>query len=543
MSENMPSQGDLPIGLIYHSIEDVIDGLAGAQEAFLKRRDRRGVFVTAYLEITRELRRRIQAQKFHDGDWVSRYVVAFANLYRKALLAHHEGNRAALPRAWQLSLDTSAAGMALVIQDLLLGINAHINHDLPLALREVGIEGLFRYEDHTAVNDALRETTGIVQDRIAAFYSSGLGALDHLLGDVDEDLASFKFEAARAHAWEMGAMLANARDEGNAALVSLVIDRQAALVGRLVLAPNTPFPWLIEALRAIEQIRPWWDGLAAPRAAVPLGISLVPGVRTRRNLPVGSGSPTSLDEVIERLGEIIARFDRERNRLSIYATVYRRITRKVIQTVERGGFQDPGWMTQLDLFFADRYFKALDLYLHGRLDSLPRCWTYSFEAVRAGRTMVVQDIVLQIVPRVVYDLPITLVEAGLDRDIDRRFHDYEQTYQLFTSELDDIQKLIARKYSRLVAFEDILAGRLDEMISDIIYTRARREAWSDGLALHSEPLKDQREKLITLIDRKAVRAANKALFWDLPPVRLMCQAARKLEDAFAGNWSELVEED
>ena len=173
-------------------------------------------------------------------------------------------------------------------------------------------------------------------------------------------------------------------------------------------------------------------------------------------------------------------------------------------------------MTQLDLFFADRYFKALDLYLHGRLDSLPRCWTYSFEAVRAGRTMVVQDIVLQIVPRVVYDLPITLVEAGLDRDIDRRFHDYEQTYQLFTSELDDIQKLIARKYSRLVAFEDILAGRLDEMISDIIYTRARREAWSDGLALHSEPLKDQREKLITLIDRKAVRAANKALFWDLP---------------------------
>jgi len=110
MSENMPSQDDLPIGPIYHSIEDVIDGLAGTQEAFLKRRDRRGVFATAYLEITRELRRRIQAQKFHDGDWVGRYVVAFANLYRKALLAHHEGNRAALPRAWQLSLDTSAAG-------------------------------------------------------------------------------------------------------------------------------------------------------------------------------------------------------------------------------------------------------------------------------------------------------------------------------------------------------------------------------------------------------------------------------------------------
>ena len=60
---------------------------------------------------------------------------------------------------------------------------------------------------------------------------------------------------------------------------------------------------------------------------------------------------------------------------------------------------------------------------------------------------------------------------------------------------------------------------------------------------HSEPLQHRRETLMRLIDRKAVRAANKALLWDLPPVRLMCQAARKLEDAFAGNWSELVEED
>jgi len=528
----MPTSNDLPIGAAYQSIQDVISGLAKLEQVFLKRRDRRAVFVTAYLQITQELKRRIETSQFQDNAWVGSYIVAFANLYRQALAAYENGDLAAVPQAWRLSLDTSAAGVGLVIQDLLLGINAHINHDLPLALKEVGIEPgrRLRYEDHTAVNNALREATETVQERIASLYASGLGVLDHLLGNLDEGFTSFSFEAAREHAWNMGVALVTAQSEQDKMRLTTAIDRQATLVARLILAPNTPFPWLIEALRTIEQIKPWWEHLLDTQVIATRAINPFAALRDsmRSEVPLASAPPSSLDEVIQRLGEIITRFDQERNRLSIYATVYRRITKKVKATVEAGGFQDPAWMTHLDLHFADRYFRTLDLYLAGRLNELPRCWAFALEAIRTGRTMIVQDIVLQIVPRVVHDLPLTLREAGLDQDIDKRFHDYEKTYELFTSELDDIQDMIARKYSSLVAFEDILTGRLDEMISDVLYTRARKEAWADGLALHNESSDNRRQQLIRQLDRKAVQSSNKALFWDFPPIRWMCQALRKL---------------
>lgn len=542
----MSSQDGVSVGTDFRSVEDVIEGLARLEEGFLAARDRRGVFATAYLQITHEIVRWIEDGRFHDGGWVARYLVAFANLYRQALAAYMEGDRAGVPEAWRISLDASAAGSGLVIQDLLLGINAHINHDLPLALWEVGIEPdrTSRYEDHTAVNTALRQTTDRVQERIAAMYASGLGVLDRLLGNLDEDFSSFGFQKGREHAWNMGVALVNARTEEEARLLDATIDSQAVLVGRLVLAPNTPFPWLIDAMAAVERIEPWWEHVGATPAAVRLAARpAVAGGPRAVGGPAPAAAPPveSLDEVIDRLGDLISGFDRERSRLSIYPTVYRRITRRVKEVVESGGFQDPAWMTRLDLRFADRYFRILDLYLAGRLDEIPRSWAFALEAVREGRTMVVQDIALQITPRVVYDLPLTLPEAGLDGDLDKRHHDYEKTYELFTSELDDIQRMVAEKYSRLVTFMDVLGGRLDEVISDVLYTRARKEAWSDGMALHAESSEERRRELTRLIDRKAVHSANKALFFDFPPATFMARAVRELEDAFTGSWSELID--
>ncbi|MGH4019482.1 MAG: DUF5995 family protein [Pseudonocardiaceae bacterium] len=543
----MSSQDDLPIGSAYQTIEDVIEGFARLEQAFLARRDRRGVFVVAYLKITQELQRRIDANQFHNSHWVADYGVAFANRYHQALAAYEREDRASVPEPWRISLDTSKAGSGLVMQDLMLGINAHINHDLAFALHEVGIDPdrNARYEDHTAVNAALRVATEEVQDRIAAMYATGLGVLDQLLGNLDEEFSLFSFQAAREHAWNMGAARVNARTELEQRLLTKTIENQSVLVSGLILTPNTPFPWLIEALRAVEQIRPWWNHLGATPQAVELAAA--PVVVPKPNVPTERSSvaapPSSLDEVIERLGTLVAEFDRERNRLSIYATVYRRITQSVKATVVAGGFQDPEWMTQVDLLFAERYFRILELYAAGQVDQLPKCWAFALESMHTGRTMITQDIVLQVAPRVVHDLPIVLREAGLDQNLDKRFHDYEKTYELFTAELDDIQRMIARKYSRLVTFMDVLGGRLDEIASDVLYTRARQEAWADGLALHNEPSRERREHLVGKLNDKAIHAINKALFWNVPPVRWMCKAVRELEDATGGSWSELVEKD
>lgn len=184
------------------TVDDVTAGFAQLERDFRSFRDRRGVFVTAYGIITRTLASKFGTSFFHDDEWVRKYLLAFANFYRKALEDYEAGRRSSVPFAWQQSFDTSASGLALAIQDLLLGINAHINRDLSFALTEAGIDDHreIRYNDHTKVNDALAEATQEVQDRITAMYAAGLGPLDRLLGQLDEELTAYNFALARENA-------------------------------------------------------------------------------------------------------------------------------------------------------------------------------------------------------------------------------------------------------------------------------------------------------------------------------------------------------
>src|SRR5690606_13887811 len=160
----------IPIPPLFTTVAEAVAGLSALEEVLYSRRDRRGVFVTAYLLITKTLQAWIIDGRFADDKWTERYLLALANLYRQALEAYEAQHRENVPKAWQQSLDTSRSGLALIIQDLILGINAHINRDLPFALVKAGIEKktATRYQDHLLVNDALRETTDVVQDRIAA---------------------------------------------------------------------------------------------------------------------------------------------------------------------------------------------------------------------------------------------------------------------------------------------------------------------------------------------------------------------------------------
>src|SRR5712691_9786574 len=140
-TQNNQQSSILPlIETAYQSIEDAIQRLAQLEQAFYDRRDRRAIFVTAYLNITRAVKLRVGENWFQDNAWVTRYAISFANLYRQALLAFERGDAESIPKAWKISFETSVNGTGLVMQDLVLGINAHINHDLSLALIEVSID-------------------------------------------------------------------------------------------------------------------------------------------------------------------------------------------------------------------------------------------------------------------------------------------------------------------------------------------------------------------------------------------------------------------
>jgi hypothetical protein len=224
----------------FASIEDVVTGLSRLEETLYARKDRRAVFASAYLSMTQEVGRRVGQQQYNDPQWVARYAIAFANLYRRALLAFVRGELAAVPAPWLTSFQTSQSGANLLVQDLLLGVNAHINNDLAIALDEVSIDPGrdARREDHFAVNEAIRGATDAVQDRVGRLYAPVFGLLDRFLGNYDEHTASFSVEKARLNAWVSAVSLVSAASgpERQAAIQS--ISDRANVIARLILLPT-----------------------------------------------------------------------------------------------------------------------------------------------------------------------------------------------------------------------------------------------------------------------------------------------------------------
>jgi hypothetical protein len=168
-----------------------------------------------------------------------------------------------VPKAWRLCFDAARGGDGLVLQDMLLGVNAHVNNDLPLALTSVSIdpERAARYQDHSAVNRVLASVTERATERLAALYAPGLRTMDDAAGQVDELLSAFSLEVARESAWEGAVALTGAQGSEARALTSRLISARAAVVARLLRAPSHSPPF-VRASRLLEQ-QPDWTVIAA----------------------------------------------------------------------------------------------------------------------------------------------------------------------------------------------------------------------------------------------------------------------------------------
>lgn len=256
----------------FRSVDDVERGLQELERHFLLRRDRRGVFATAYLHITRSIELHLEAGGFIDPVWVRQYLVRFGNLYRQALLDYERGNSSAVPKAWRISFDAATAGNGFVIQHLILGVNAHINHDLAIALFRLGIdpERSQKYRDHTTVNAVLEAATLEMKHRVGTLYEPLLQRLDRLAGREDDRITSFSIPKAREHAWTFAVALTCAPGEPERRQLRRALDEQAAVIARLVLASPTRHPAMVRAVgiaarvdSLLRRLRP------APRPAEP----------------------------------------------------------------------------------------------------------------------------------------------------------------------------------------------------------------------------------------------------------------------------------
>ena len=218
------------------SIDEVIDQLGRIIDWAEEQNNPLGFFPALYQAVTIRVANGIKIQRFADSGGMEQLDVVFANRYFEALDQYLKGE--APTRSWKLAFDQHQRDDLIVLQHLLLGINAHINLDLGLSAAKVAKSGsqLEQVEaDFLEINHLLQEMIEEVQDRLNSFSIFWKSA-DFLLGKADELMASFSLKRSRKFAWKIAEEAYQQADPYAPHFIASM-DRKAEKLGKMILSP------------------------------------------------------------------------------------------------------------------------------------------------------------------------------------------------------------------------------------------------------------------------------------------------------------------
>jgi hypothetical protein len=223
-------------------IEELIARMAALLESLQAAGDPRRYFHATYQRTTIAVADRISGGGFNDPGWVERWDIAFADLYLDALKTALDGGRPPLP--WQAAFGAPAD--LPPVRHVLLGMNAHINYDLPQALLAVITDEEFadpallarRESDHRVIDDVLASRVGAEGNELAGLSGPG-SALDRLLAPLNRRGTRRFLREAREKVWANAVVLSRARASGPQAYAR-ALDQLAELSAAKVTALQAP---------------------------------------------------------------------------------------------------------------------------------------------------------------------------------------------------------------------------------------------------------------------------------------------------------------
>jgi hypothetical protein len=220
---------------VVRAMQARLDGLTPAQEPLRE-------FLGTYQRTTLAVGKAVDDGFFEDPLWVERWDVAFAELYLAALDAHLSGGTPSRP--WRLAFDAPADLPALRL--VLLGINAHVNYDLPQALLAVITDDDFtdprlmdrRRRDHERIDGVLAGRVAAEDDELASRSARSL--LDRALQPLNRVASKRFLREARLKVWHNTTELQAARLAGPTAYDARLAELEVLSAARIadLLAPG-----------------------------------------------------------------------------------------------------------------------------------------------------------------------------------------------------------------------------------------------------------------------------------------------------------------
>jgi hypothetical protein len=211
--------------------------------------DAGGYFPAMYSRVTTQIADSIDRGEFEDGNRMNVFATDFASRYVRA-----RKREIPRPSCWQATWDVADDKGLLIVQHLLLSINAHVNYDLPQAVAAVARQTgdlAGAHQDFDSVNQVLATTSvGVLRD------------LDTVSRWTNEAVAlgggkafNFSLRAARAQAWDAAERLYALDDQQQRTYVA-ELDRLVSVLAYLITRPPLPANLFVALARHLEQHNP-----------------------------------------------------------------------------------------------------------------------------------------------------------------------------------------------------------------------------------------------------------------------------------------------
>jgi hypothetical protein len=243
-------------GFVPSSDNDCAAGRPSCLDATLKEQTRilqqtgqacshNAVFPLAYVRMTQTYGwTREEAGYYQDVPYMNHMDAIFARYYTDAYYNWSAGDRADVPQAWLYALDAGKNETVTGAGDLFLGMNAHINRDLPFVLYASGLadsSGQSGKADYDKVEQWLNDDT-------APLLAEAARRFDPTIDDTSNPLVSYlSFQAVsawRETAWRNAELLAAAPTDAARAVVAQGIEAYANTVAQTMLAAFAVNPLL-----------------------------------------------------------------------------------------------------------------------------------------------------------------------------------------------------------------------------------------------------------------------------------------------------------
>lgn len=265
-------------------LDEAIPCMRKALDHYHARNDHRAVFLRAYYIISLEVHAAVhqlgeyRTQIFFDPQWIKRLAGKFSTLYFESLSTADRGGE----RAWKIAHRLAETKRASVVQDLILGLNAHINYDLAngifMNLEEHGDDKdhlmlPYRKFDHDQVNNILVRCMPKIQETLTRDYGGVLLLLSRVCGQWDEKLTEAGLRYYRERVWWNAVSYLAAKSGREIQLVDDKLDWESAQVAEAVTRRALPFralSWVCRLLRKRRFGHIELEGLGGIRGSGPL---------------------------------------------------------------------------------------------------------------------------------------------------------------------------------------------------------------------------------------------------------------------------------